>query len=153
MQEDSVFKKEYVLLDADVSTKEECLAFIAEKAVEFGISSGVQATVDGFMERENVDSTGFSDGFAIPHTRCDAILKPSVLVVKTKHGIDWPSMDGEPTVVVLALLVPKEVGGTVHLKLLSALSRKLVNAEFQKSLLNSDNPDEIFGIINQAIQS
>ena len=153
MQEDSVFKREYVLMNADVSTKEECLAFIAGKAVEFGISSSVQGTIDGFLEREKVDSTGFSDGFAIPHTRCDAILKPSVMVVKTKRGIDWPSMDGEPTVVVFALLVPKQVGSTVHLKLLSALSRKLVNAEFQKSLLNSCDPDEIFGIINQAIQS
>ncbi len=152
MKEDSVFERRYVLTNADVSTKEECLTLIAEKAVEFGICSNVQDTVDGFLEREQVESTGFSDGFAIPHTRCEAVLKPAVMIVKTKNGIDWPSMDGLQTVVIFALLVPKQVAGTVHLKLLSALSRKLVNAEFQQSLLNSCDPDEIFGIINQAIQ-
>ncbi len=153
MQEDSVFKREYVFMDADVSTKEECLAFIAERAVELGISSSVQGTVDGFMLRENEGSTGFNDGFAIPHTRCDDVLKPSVIVVRTKNGIDWPSMDGKPIVVIFALLVPKQVEGTVHLTLISSLARKLVSAEFQKTLLSSHDPDEIFDIINQAFQN
>nr|WP_319487307.1 PTS sugar transporter subunit IIA [uncultured Caproiciproducens sp.] len=153
MKEDSVFEPRYVLTNANVSTKGECLALIAKKAEEFGICNNAQATIDGFLEREEVESTGFSDGFAIPHTRCDAILKPAVMVVKTKSGIDWPSMDGQPTVVILALLVPKQVASTTHLTLLASLSRKLVNADFQKSLLCSCDPDEIFGIINQAIQS
>jgi PTS system fructose-specific IIA component/PTS system fructose-specific IIC component len=153
MQKDSVFKREYVFLDVDVSTKEECLAFIAKKAVKLGISTSEKGTIDGFMERENEGSTGFDDGFAIPHTRCEDVIRPSVMVVKTKNGIDWPSMDGKPIVVVFALLVPKEVESTVHLKLISSLARKLVSADFQSTMLNSSDPDEIFGIVEKALNN
>ncbi|WP_334299218.1 hypothetical protein [Clostridioides difficile] len=40
----------------------------------------------------------------------------------------------------------------MHLKLLSSLSRKLINKEFKDSLLKSDNVEEISNLIKFIIQ-
>ncbi|GBD67372.1 MAG: fructose PTS transporter subunit IIA [Staphylococcus equorum] len=141
-----------IIIDGDVKDKEAGLYMIAEKAEELGISADAEETFKGFIEREQEMSTGFTDGFAIPHTRSDSIQYPSVIVVRLKHELNWETMDGQQVKIVIALLVPKEVEGNMHITLLSQLSRKLMKASFREEVMNSFDTESLFGCFKEIFE-
>ncbi|MFR7733758.1 MAG: PTS sugar transporter subunit IIA [Collinsella sp.] len=72
-----------------------------------------------------------SPGFAVPHAKSDAIHTPGVAVLKLSEPVEWPSFDGVPVDVALALCVPRgQRLGTTHLRLLSKAAVMLMDAGF-----------------------
>lgn len=150
MAKNQVIRQEHVFIDVPVASKEECLRMISKKAVELGICSDADAVYEGFMVRESEGETGIEDGFAIPHTRCEAVQKSGVIFVKSQQPVEWESMDDQPIQVMIALLVPKG-GNNEHIHLLAALSRVLIKQEFRDVLKASTSEEEIYQIISDAM--
>lgn len=149
---DQALKEEHILINVDAKSKEECLKKMAVVATDLGICDDVEKTYEGFMEREAECSTGFTDGIAIPHTRCGSVKKAAVMILKTSEGIEWKSMDGEPVDFVIGLLVPAQNdAASVHMELLSSISRSLVDDEFRKSIKNAGSSHEIYDILKKVI--
>ncbi len=149
---DQALKKEYIHVGVNVASKNELLRLFASQAVENGIAEDVEDTYEGFIEREAECSTGFTDGFAIPHTRCESVKKTAILINRLVKGIDWPSMDDEPTDFAIALLVPGgDQGADEHMKLLSHLSRLLVNPDFRKKLRSAVSAEELYEVLKDSI--
>ena len=46
--------------------------------------------------REEESTTGIGDGLAIPHGKCDAVIKPGLAAMVVKDGVEYDSLDGEP---------------------------------------------------------
>lgn len=143
-----IFKLENVFYDLEVSSKEDCLEKLAQYAFESGISNDAQQTYQDYLNREKEVSTGFTDGFAIPHAKSSSIEKPAILVAKLKNSVDWKSMDGEPTQIIIVLNIPKESKGGLHIQLLSNLSRKIMKADFREAVQNSQSAAELFKAVN-----
>lgn len=150
MEENQVIKREHIWLGAAFRNKEECLRGIAAKAVELGLCDDEEAAYEGFMFREAQGATGLEDGFAIPHTRCDAVVKSGVIFVKSIQPLEWESMDDKPVQVMIALIVPKD-GSNEHIRLLAALSRMLIKKDFRESLKTSQSEDEIYTLLSQVM--
>lgn len=142
----SAFKMEYIFLDVNCSKKLEALNFIAEKTKSLEISNDKEKIYDGLLEREEKFTTNLGEFIAIPHTKNEAVLKPSILVLKFKEPIFWN--DGEEKVKLCIILLMPDDSDNNHLKVLASISRKLINKEFKESLLSSNNTTEIFNIIN-----
>lgn len=147
MSELEVFKSGHIFFESGLKTKEECLEVLAAHAVELSIGSDKKALLDGFLAREKECTTGFGDGFAIPHTRCDAVKQAGVLVLKNDVGMEWEALDDAPVTIAIALLVPNTEGGTVHMKLLSALSRKLINKEFKEAMRTASDKETVYQLL------
>lgn len=148
--ENGVFKREYVFLDVNTETKEEVLKFIASKAKELGITEDSDGIYSGLVQRETEFTTNLGEFIAIPHTKNNLVKNPAIVVLKFKNDVEWN--EGEEKVkLAISLLMPEESGGKTHLKLLSALSRKLIHEDFKNSLLNSKDVDEITNLINEAL--
>lgn len=148
--EANVFKKEHVFININASNKEEVLKFISKKAKELDITKESEKVFDGLMERESQFTTNLGEFIAIPHTKNDEVLNPAVLVLKFNEDVMWN--EGEEKVkLAINLLMPGQSEGNTHLKLLSALSRKLIHEDFKNALLNSDDIDEITSLINEAL--
>lgn len=134
---------ENVFIDCDVRTRDEALAFIAQAALDLGVSNDKQAVLDAFLAREAEGTTGMMGGFAIPHAKSAAISDAKVVVVKFSDTVEWESMDGEPIRVAIALLVPEAEMGTTHLKLLSTVAVMLMDDEFKARVLESNDAAQI----------
>lgn len=148
--EANVFKKDNVFININASNKEDVLKFISKKAGELDITKESNKIFDGLMERELQFSTNLGEYIAIPHTKNDAVLSPAVLVLKFNEDIVWN--EGEEKVkLAINLLMPGQSEGNTHLKLLSALSRKLIHEDFKNALLSSNDIDEITSLINEAL--
>lgn len=88
------------------------------------------------LEREEISSTGFENGIAIPHGMIDN-LNEEVLVVVRTNKIDWNSLDKGLTELAFCLLIPS--GGENHLNNLSTLAKKMGDSGYIEKLKSLDN--------------
>lgn len=144
-------KSAQVFVNQDIPTREKTLSFIAEKAAELGFTDDSEAVYAAFLEREALGETGMSDGFAVPHAKTAAISHPGIILVKLSQAVEWPSFDGNPVGVAMALLVPDAEAGTTHLKLLSKSAVMLMSENFRNAVMASDDPQVIANLINDGL--
>ena len=100
------------------------------------------------MERERLGSTGIGGGIGIPHGKMKDLESMVIGFGLSRKGVDFESMDGQPTHIFFLLITPENSTG-LHLKLLSRISRILKNDSFKEKLLNATGRDEIFDIIQE----
>ena len=113
------------------TSREDALHYLSEQAIELGFADDASAVEAAFIARENEAETGLVAGFAVPHAKSDAIHTPGVAVLKLSEPVEWPSFDGVPVDVALALYVPAGEAGTTHLRLLSKAAVMLMDAGFR----------------------
>ncbi len=126
--------------------KEALFEIIAKQFKEKNIIKLETEFVKALKAREAEVSTGFVDGFAIPHGKSDTVIEPGIIFLRINNGIDWPSMDGALIHHVFALAIP-EVGGEEHLKTLTKISRNLVDEQFRNNLKLAKNNEDITKIL------
>jgi len=73
-------------------------------------------------EREQLGSTGFGLGVAIPHAKIEGLGEVYGLFVRLGEPVDYKAIDGRPVDLVFLLLSPPNAGAE-HLKALAAISR------------------------------
>ena len=143
MDRNNILNIHHISLNEELVSQQEVFERIAELAVQNGIASSQKKVVEGLLERERLSTTGFLDGFAIPHTQVGEIVRPGIVILSTKHGIEWRSMDDQPTRFFIALLIPKNEAGTIHLQILSSLSRMLMHDDTRQNLLSAESAQEV----------
>lgn len=142
-----------ISLNEKLTNQQEVFKKIAEIAVINNLTFSKQSVIDGLFTRESQGTTGFMDGFAIPHAKSSAIEKPGMVILTLSEGIEWKAMDDQPVRFVISLLIPKNESGTTHLSLLSSLSRMLMHSENREYLLQASTQEEILQVLNQAIMT
>ncbi len=143
-------KAEQVFLDNPATTVDEAIDFLADKAVENGLSDDKAAVVDAFKSREAMGTTGMTGGFAIPHCKSTAVNDAAIYVVKFAGDVAWESMDGKPIKVAVALFAPD---GDVHLTLLSTVATILMNEANRVAILEADDAAAIAGVLNKGLNA
>jgi len=81
--------------------------------------SEILATV---TEREQLGSTGFGQGVAIPHGKIEGLSRIYCLFARLSEPLEYKAIDGRPVDLVFLLLSPPDAGAE-HLKALAAISR------------------------------
>lgn len=80
------------------------------------------AVLAALTEREQLGSTGFGQGVAIPHAKIDALPQIYGLFARLGEPVDYKAIDGRPVDLIFVLLSPPDAGAD-HLKALAAISR------------------------------
>ena len=132
-----------VFTDQPETSRLDVIHAISKRAKELGIADDVDAVEKAFLWREEQCNTGTEDGFAIPHAKTNAINYASVIVYKTKEALEWPSFDGKPVDISIALLVPADEAGTTHIQLLSKTALLLMEPDFREFVRNSNDAEAI----------
>lgn len=138
-----IFKEEYILFNDEASSKEEALENIAIFAEEQEIVKSKKAYLKGLKKREEEITTGFKDGIAIPHCKHKTVRRPSLMLMKFTNPIEWESMDDLPVTFAFALAIPNE-NNQDHLKLLSSVSRALIDETFVHTILHASSAEELY---------
>jgi len=71
-----IIQEEKIFLNQSLTTQKEVFEFLANQAVETGISADEKQVYQRIIERENEGTTGMMDGFAIPHAKDQSISEP-----------------------------------------------------------------------------
>jgi PTS system nitrogen regulatory IIA component len=80
------------------------------------------AMLASLTEREQLGSTGFGQGVAIPHGKIEGLNRIYCLFARLAEPVDFKAIDGKPVDLVFLLLSPPDAGAE-HLKALAAISR------------------------------
>lgn len=147
-----IFNIENITFDTTVKTKDEALQYIASFAKECEIVKSSKAYLKGLKKREKEVTTGFKDGIAIPHCKSKTVQKPALMIIKFSNPIDWEALDGNPVYLTFALAIP-ERKNEFHLKLLSLVSRSLIDEEFKKEILAANTKEDIYNIIQKKLKN
>jgi PTS system nitrogen regulatory IIA component len=99
-------------------------------------------------ERERLGSTAIGDGIAIPHGKLPGVKKILGAFGRHPTGVDFESLDGNPTQLFFVLLAPED-SASLHLKALARVSRLLKDAGFRERLLRAPDADEIYRLIKE----
>lgn len=146
------FTIENIILDSNFKNKRELFEKIASLAKKSGVVASIEETINGFEGREAQGTTGFEDGFAIPHARINSVQEPSVFVIRNNVAFDdWEALDGAGVKYAIALLIPA-TAGEVHMEVLSTIATKLIDEQFRNSIKSADQ-NEIFQNFNDFLQN
>ncbi len=137
-----ILKTKNIEVNVDVPNKDAALKYLANLAVKNDLATSSQAVYDKYLVREEENSTGMTDGLAIPHAQSDAIKQSAMLVLKLKSPIEWNSLDGQKVDTVISFLIPEKDSKT-HLQYLSNTAKLLTHQDFIKKLKQAKTPEEI----------
>ncbi len=139
---------ECILIDPKVTDKGDVIRMMASRLS--GIAPNIRDVVThAVLEREEVMSTGVGNGIAIPHAKVDLLTEPKVAFASLGVPVDFGSFDGKPVDLVF-LVAGSNRSSSHHLKILSALSRILIQHNLADALRSSVTPQEVLEKIQTA---
>ncbi len=138
----SLLDKETILANLDVTSKKELLEKMIRVLSDRVNDEQLDDIRSAVFEREEIMSTGVGKSLAIPHGKVKSIEENLASFAILKEPLDYDSIDGEPVQMVF-LLVGPESKHTVHIKLLSRISRLMNSVSFRESLGKCGSPEEI----------
>ncbi|MPZ75909.1 MAG: PTS sugar transporter subunit IIA [Deltaproteobacteria bacterium] len=133
---------------ADLSGKEKT-AVLDEMARQLASSDLIlepAACLRVLQEREKISTTAIGEGVAIPHGKLPNVQRVSGLFARSLKGVDFASLDGEPTYLFFLLIAPQDAAAD-HLKALARISRLLKDPALRDRLMAAKTRQEIYDII------
>lgn len=144
--------KESICLDAAPACKQEALDAAIALMVKRGNISDKEAFRKQVYLREEECTTGIGAGIAVPHGKCDAVSQPGLVAMVVKEGVDFASLDGNPTYLIFLIAAP-DTEDNIHLEVLSKLAVFLMDREISESLKNASAAEEFLQIMEEKYDS
>ena len=142
-----VLDKGSVIADLKARSKQEVLEELAAPVARMA-RVDLRDVVEVLLERERLGSTGIGGGIGIPHGKLKQLDQLVIGFGLSRKGVDFESLDGDPTRIFFLLMTPENSTG-LHLKLLARISRILKNELFKERLLQAGSAEEIYEIIKE----
>ena len=142
MKIQDVLNKKVMLFDLKATDKEGVINEMIQSLVDNGVVTDFETFKAGIMNREAQTSTGLGDGIAMPHSKNEAVKKATVLFAKSNKGVDYASLDGQPTDLFFMIAAPEGANDT-HLAALAELSKYLMKPGFADKLRQASTPDQV----------
>ena len=143
-----MINKELIFLNSELGERYEVIENMAKKAHELGLVSDIQKYIEVVKEREETFSTAVGYGVSIPHGKTEVVESPFIGFTRMKTPFVWDAEQNEEVKLTFLLGVPVAQQGTLHLKILAQISRRLMREEFREALLIA-NEDEIYNILKE----
>ena len=107
------------------------------------------AVLADLNEREQLGSTGFGQGVAIPHAKTDGLPQIYGLFARLSEPVEYKAIDGRPVDLVFLLLSPPDAGAE-HLKALASISRVTRDIATLERLRGARSRDALAAVLRGA---
>ena len=104
---------------------------------------------DEVFEREELKSTGLSDGIAIPNAQAASVKGICACLGISRTGIKFDSLDGKPAHIILLVAAQKRLDAP-YLSLLSRIVRLFSKAHIRQKVIAAKSSQDIIHIIENA---
>ena len=137
-----------IIIDLKSREKEEVFEemaplFVADNVID---ADELDEFIEGLKEREKLTATGMQDGIAVPHAKSPSVHKIALSLGISKEGVNFESMDGQPSKYIFMIAAPK---GTKeeHLDLLAMISELSYSEEVLEKLSQAQTKSEVLEIL------
>lgn len=129
-------------------TKDEVLRELASSMTQVYPEIDAERLTEVLWERERLGSTAIGDGIAIPHGKLSVVKGVLAAFGRHPEGVDFQSLDGNPTRLFFLLVAPEDSVG-LHLKALARVSRLLKESSFRQQLLTAADRPSLYRCIRE----
>ena len=135
---------ESISVKAEVSDKTYVLHEIAHLAKGNPVLSEVEENriIEGLQKREELGTTGFGNGIAIPHCRLEGIDDFVMGIITVPGGMDFDAMDSEPVHIIVFVIAPEEASNQ-YIRLLSVISQTLSIPGAVDEIVSQHTPETV----------
>ncbi len=148
MKIQDLLRRDVMLLDLQATEKTAVIEEMIKSLVDHGYVTDFETFKEGILAREALTSTGLGEGIAMPHSKNSAVKEATVLFAKSNKGVDYESLDGQPTDLFFMIAAPEGANDT-HLAALAELSQYLMKDGFADKLRKVSSPDEVIALFDQ----
>lgn len=134
-------------LNPQISNKEEAIDHLVNLLDQSGKLNDKEIYKESVLNREKQSTTGIGDGVAIPHGQSEGVKTAGLSAMVVKEGLDFKSLDGQPTYLFFMIGAPKDSEGA-HLQALAQLSTLLMEEDFRNALINASSKEEFLQLID-----
>ena len=142
-----LLKKEGIALCVDAADQNSAIDKLVALHEKVGNLSNVSEFKEAILAREAKGSTAIGMGIAVPHGKSSAVKQAGVTAITIPSGIDYKSLDGNPSNLFFMIAAPDTAADT-HLEVLSKLMTLLMDQSFAKKLVEAKTPEEFLSIID-----
>ncbi len=139
--------KDGISLNVSAADQNGAIDALIELHEKVGNLNNVSAFKKAILAREEKGSTAIGMGIAVPHGKSFAVAKAGVTAITIPEGIDYKSLDGNPSKLFFMIAAPDTAADT-HLEVLSKLMTLLMDQSFAAKLIEAKTPEEFLGIID-----
>lgn len=147
----NLLTRECINLNLKGQTKQEIIDEMVEILYQGGKLNDKEEYKKAILAREAQSSTGLEEGIAIPHAKTSAVKIPSIAFGLSKNGVDYESLDGEPSKLFFMIAAPANASNT-HIEILSKLTTMLLDDEIREKLLEVKTPEEVISILTSDVK-
>ncbi|MGO2118616.1 MAG: PTS fructose transporter subunit IIABC [Fusobacterium sp.] len=142
----SMITKECISLNLTAKSKNDVIDELVNMLFKNGKLNDPKEYKAQILKREEESSTGLEEGIAIPHAKTAAVKVPTVAIGISKDGVDFNSLDGEPSKLFFMIAAPANAKDS-HIEVLSQLSTSLLDDDIREGILNAKSKEEIISIL------
>jgi PTS system nitrogen regulatory IIA component len=139
-------REELIVPDLRARAKPDVLGELAAHLAACVPGLDASALTRVLVERERLASTAIGEGVAIPHAKLDAIGRLTACVGRARQGVDFESVDGQPTHLFFVLVAPRSSTGA-HLKALARISRLFKDPGLRSRLMEASGAGELYRVL------
>jgi PTS system nitrogen regulatory IIA component len=146
MKFSELIEEDNIIPELKAKDKKGVLEELAEAISKHQPSVNKGDLVRVLLDRERLGSTGIGDGVAIPHGKLNGVKNPIISFGRSKEGLDFESMDGQPAYLFFLLIAPENSAG-IHLKALAKIAKILKSTAFRKKLMGAAGREDLYQAI------
>ena len=143
-----LLKRDTVILDLTSHSKETVIEELINQLDEAGRLNDKALYKKAILKREEQSTTGIGEGIAIPHAKTTAVKTPAIAFGRSKEGIDYEALDGQPSHLFF-MIAASEGANNTHLETLSRLSTLLMDERFRERLMTVESIDQLLEAIDE----
>jgi mannitol/fructose-specific phosphotransferase system IIA component (Ntr-type) len=146
MKLSELLDSQLIFTELESLEKERFLREIISRISDVQSSIKESTVIDLILKREKLCSTALDNFIAIPHAKIPGINKTYISLCISNNGIDFGSIDGLKTKILILILHPEEIGNR-HLEILKSVSSLFIKKNVINQMLNIKNPEDIINFI------
>jgi len=146
----NLLSEDQILPDLKAEGRWEAISEIVELLVSSGriLPEDSESVLESIKQREQTMSTGIGLGIAIPHASSDKVQEVVAGFGRSKKGIEFDSLDGQPVSFIVLFVVPKDQFQT-HLRTLAAIAKFLNDRTVRDELSAASTAADILEVFQR----
>lgn len=150
MRVSKLFKRDSILLHANVNDLNDALEILVELQENGGVITNGTAYYKAVCERERLGgTTAIGDGLALPHACNAGVAAPGIAALGLKQGIDWGAADGKPVDLIFLVAIPPDEQ-SLYLQVLARIVNLLSDPALVKGLRGAATNAGFIDLIGRA---
>ena len=143
-----ILNPHHIVLDLQGATKREILTRLSRPIAESRKTIDHARLVDALVRREETSTTAIADGIAIPHGKLDLGEEVLCGFGRSREGLEFDSIDGNPTHLFFLLISPESYP-SLHLRWLAHIAVTLKDPEFRQALLRAETHEDVLAAFDR----